>query len=260
MDRPAESVEYHTRLLRCSLEVDHSREYWQHVEQSAADSAAHVAFSEYWFGARSLPRVRVLLANFRERFDRFSPALAVLNRWRPMDATTRRQICHWHLQLADRLYREFTGDFLVSRLAVGRSDVSRDVVVRWTEERAPQRWTISTRIQFARKLLFSAEEAGILKHGRDPRQIEMPRVNDDALAYLLYLLRGLQFQGTLITNPYLASVGIDALELDRRLRGGRDCSLSRQGELFEFSWRYENLTQWAQATVPHADNQLRGTA
>ncbi len=80
--------------------------------------------------------------------------------WNDMEPTTRRVICHWHLQLADRLYREFTGGYLVDRMRSGRTEVTRDLVVRWIEQQAPNRWTTSTRIQFSRKLLFSAAEAG----------------------------------------------------------------------------------------------------
>jgi hypothetical protein len=53
MERPSETVEYHTRLLKCSLEIEHSRAYWQHVGNSASSDTAQIAFSEYWFGARS---------------------------------------------------------------------------------------------------------------------------------------------------------------------------------------------------------------
>ena len=177
-----------------------------------------------------------------------------------MDSGTRRLICHWHLQLADRLYREFTGEFLVDRLSAGRVKVTRDVIVRWIDQVAPQRWTTSTRIQFARKLLYSACEVGVLKGERDPREWQAPRVTDEALGYILYLLRSIQFEGTLIDNPYLASVGVNGPELERRLRTFSDCALRRQGDLFEFSWRYRNLSEWAEATVFHREPQLKGTA
>jgi hypothetical protein len=202
----------------------------------------------------------LLLANLRERFDRFPPSQSVLHRWMSMDTSTRRLICHWHLQLADRLYREFTGGCLVERAAVGHMEVSRDVVVRWIEQVAPQRWTTSTRIQFARKLLYSAYEAGIVKGNRDPRQWQTPRVSDEALGYILHLLRSIHFQGTLVNNPYLASVGMTAPEIERRLRAVPDYRLRRQGDLFEFSWEYDCLADWADATVLHNDAQLTGTA
>jgi hypothetical protein len=260
MDRPSEATEYHTRLLKCSLEVEHCRAYWQHVEWAASGETAQIAFAEYWFGARSKPRVSLLLANLRERFDQFPPALAVLHRWNSMDAGTRRLICHWHLQLADRLYREFTGGYLVQRAVAGRTDVTRDLVVRWIDQLAPERWTTSTRIQFARKLLYSATEAGLLKESRGPRQLQNPRVGDDALGYILHLLRSIHFQGTLTQNPYLSSLGIGADDLQRRLRALPAIGFRRQGELFEFAWTYHTLDHWAEATVLNTDRRLRGTA
>ena len=177
-----------------------------------------------------------------------------------MNTGTRRLICHWHLQLADRLYREFTGGYLVDRAGAGRTDVTRDLVVRWIGQRAPERWTTPTRIQFARKLLYSATEAGILTGSRGPRQLQMPRVTDDALGYILYLLRSIGFRGTLTNNPYLASVGIGAAELERRLRAFPACGLRRQGDFFEFTWKYDSLTDWADSTVLTMDCRLRGTA
>lgn len=260
MERPSEATAFHTRILRCSLEIEHCRAYWRHVSGAADDRTAQTAFTEYWFGARSLPRVRLLISNFRDRFDPFPPVLSLLHRWPSMDVATRRLICHWHLQLADRLYREFSGGFLVDRAASGRIEVTRDVVVRWIEQIAPQRWTTSTRIQFARKLLYSASEAGLVNGERDPREWRAPIVTEEALGYILYLLRSVQFQGTLIDNPYLASVGMTGPALERRMRTFSDATLRRQGDLFELSWRYNNLAEWAEARVLQGETHLRGTA
>jgi hypothetical protein len=98
-----------------------------------------VAFGEYWFGARSLDTVKVLLINFRARFAEFPAALAVLQRWPQMDPATRRVLCHWHLQLSDPLYRDFTGAFLVDRHAQLRPQVRRDGVITWVGEQGPGR-------------------------------------------------------------------------------------------------------------------------
>ena len=160
----------------------------------------------------------------------------------------------------DRLYREFTGGWLVDRRTNGRTEVTRDLVVRWIEELAPERWVTSTRIQFARRLLHSAAETGLLKGARDPRQLQIPRVSDEALTYILYLLRAIQFQGSLPENPYLASVGITGRDMERRLRALPAFRFRRQGELFEFGWRHDGLLEWADATVLNGECQLRGTA
>ena len=115
-DRPREATLMHTRLSRCALEVEDSRAFWARADE-ATDVSAQQAFDEYWFGARSLARVEVLLANMRARFSAFPSALAVLHGWQHMSPETRRVICHWHLQLTDPLYRRFTGAYLVERRA-----------------------------------------------------------------------------------------------------------------------------------------------
>jgi hypothetical protein len=61
---------------------------------------------------------------------------------------------------------------------------------------------MTTRIQFASKLLSAAYSAGLLAGNRDPRAVVFPRVPDDALEYLMYLLREVTFEGTLLSNPY----------------------------------------------------------
>lgn len=241
--RPAEVTQVHTRLLKCSLDLEESRAYWQHSAAAKAITAER-AFSEYWFGARSLPRVALLLTNLRARFDAYPPALAVLQRWPDMDIATRRAICHWHLQLSDPLYRAFTGTYLLAR---HRPHVTRDAVITWVGQQGPGRWTMATRIQFASKLLTAANAAGLVIGIRDPRPLAVPPIPDEALTYLLYLLRGLEFAGTLLSNPYLASVGLVGPELDARLRALPALTFRRQGDLTELEWAYDDLPTWAQA-------------
>jgi hypothetical protein len=101
--------------------------------------------------------------------------------------------------------------------------VRRDAVAAWVAERAgtgdrPGRWTTATRIQFATNLLSCAFHAGLVAARRDPPPVGFPRVSDDALTYLLYLLRAVSYAGTLLANPYLASVGLDGPLLEERLR------------------------------------------
>ena len=248
-DRPAETTEVHTRLLKCALEVEDARAYWQ---QAGPDHPANPqdAFDNYWFGAKSLARVKVLLTNFRARFDEFPDAFRVLHGWRHMDPGTRALVCHWHLQLTDPMYRVFTGEYLVERRDNLRSEVTRDLVVSWVAEQGPGRWTTSTRIQFASKLLSCAAAAGLLagKSGtRGPRQLRFPRIGDDALTYAVYLLRGVDFEGTLLDNPYFRSVGLDGSFLEERLKGLDALDFRRQGDLLEYGWRYPSLAAWAGA-------------
>lgn len=242
----AETTQVHTRLLKCALAVEDSRAYWSHWREQPTISAQE-AFDEYWFGARSLARVKVLLANFRARFDAFPGATQVLQGWRPMEPGSRSLICHWHLQLSDVMYRRFTGELMVARRQRGRVELTRDIVIAWVEDQGPGRWTTTTRIKLASKLLSSAYAAGLLAQNRDPRQLRVPRVQDDALAYLMYLLRGVDFQGSLLANPYTASVGLDGPFLEQRLASAPGIDFRRQGDLHDFGWSYPSLSAWGEA-------------
>ncbi len=245
---PNEETAIHTRLLKCALEVEDSRAYWSHRSGAPAPTAK-TAFDEYWFGARSMSRIEVLLSNLRVRFDTYPQALEVLHQWQQMRPPTRTAICHWHLQLADPLYRAFTGDYLVVRRDGGRPEITRDLVTTWVQDQGPGRWTMATRIQFASKLLSASYAAGLVASKRDPRPLTVPRIPDDALEYLLHLLREVTFEGTLMHNPYLRSVGLDGGVLTDRLASLPNLSFGRQGDLVDFGWRYDSLRAWADATV-----------
>ncbi|MCA9517407.1 MAG: DUF1819 domain-containing protein [Myxococcales bacterium] len=235
--------------MKCALEVEESRAYWRHA---GGDVSPQRAFDAYWFGAKSLSRVEVLIANMRARFDAFPPALDTLHRWTPMSPDTRRVLCHWHLQLADPLYRAFTGELLVARRDAYRAEVTRDVVVSWVRSTGPVRWTTPTHIQLASKLLSAAFAAGLVATNRDPRPLASPRVGDDALSYLMYLLRGVDIGGSLLDNPYLASVGLAGADLEARLRQLPGLAFRRQGDLVDFRWEHADLAAWADAYLPAA--------
>jgi hypothetical protein len=256
-ERPSEVTDIHTRLLKCALEVEESRAYWEHAAGSR-DTSARQAFDAYWFGAKSLARIDVLLTNMKARFDAFPSALSTLQRWVHMAPDTRRVVCHWHLQLTDPLYRKFAGDYLVERREGPRVDVTRDLVVSWVGQHGPGRWTMATRIQFASKLLSAAFSAGLVATNRDPRPIALPRVPDDALEYLMYLLREVQFEGSLLRNPYAASVGLEDSFLEERLRALPGLAFSRQGDLIDYGWRHTDLCAWADANIGMNDGRLAG--
>ena len=250
MSEPARSAEVtavHTRLLKCALIVDESRAWWQHVEPDSDSHPAQQAFEEYWFGAKSLARIKVLIANLRGRYDAFPTALAVLRDWSDMDPESRTAICHWHLQLSDPLYRAFAGDYLPGRRAVARAEIRQDQVVSWVSQQGPGRWTMSTRIQFASKLLSCAFAAGLVAGRRDPRPLSFPRVPDAALAYLLHLLRDVDFDGTLTDNPYLRSMGLEGGILEDRLRALPELHYRRLADQVDFGWRFPDLGAWAEA-------------
>lgn len=246
---PVEETRIHTRLLKCALEADDARAYWQQVDPDRVPVDPSEAFERYWFGARSMSRIEILLANFRARFDAYPEALRVLHAWIDMDPDTRRLICHWHLQLSDPLYRAFTGEALVERRLSARPELTRAVVIAWVSDHGPARWTMATRIQFASKLLSAALATGLVATNRDPRPLLWPRISDDALTYLLYLLRGIDFAGTLLVNPYLASVGLEGDLLAARLRCLTALAFRRQGALLDFGWRFTDLSAWAAATI-----------
>ncbi len=258
-ERPRETTEPHTRILKCALEIEDSRAYWAHADGSGKANAQQ-AFDEYWFGARSLARIEVLLANMRARFDAFPNALEALHRWPHMSPDARRVICHWHVQLADPIYRAFTGEYLVSRRAGPRVEVTRDLVVSWISQQGPGRWTMATRIQFASKLLSTAFSAGLIATNRDPRPIVTPRVPDDALEYLMYLLREVQFEGTLVQNTYVASVGLEGSLLEERLKALPGLAFRRQGDLVDYGWRYAALRAWSDAHAGLRDQGLAGAS
>jgi len=247
--RPRECTTVHTRILRLALGVEESRLYWAEVDPSVPPAErAMRAFEERWFGAKSLERVRYLLASFLVRYDAYPAALEVLRRWKGMEPATRQVICHWHLQLADPLYRAFTGSYLLQRRGMAEPSVDRDATLRWVKAEHPGRWSESTCVQFASKLLSAAAEAGLVSAKREQRSLSYPRVTDEALAYLLQLLRETKFEGTSTDNPYLASVGLTDGFLDQRLRILPGLAYRRMAQLTEMSWSAPDLATWGEAT------------
>ena len=255
---PAEATRIHARILKCALELDECRAYWSRVDDTTPTTVRR-AFEEFWFGARSTARVEVLLVNMRARFDAYPHALAVLQKWPGMSPDTRRLICHWHLMLSDPLYRAFTGQLLPARLESGVDTVTRDVVVAWVGGLVGDAWTMATRIQGASKILSAALTAGVVGTSRDPRPIKVPRVPDEALEYLLYMLRPVQFAGSLDANPYTASVGLTGSFLEERLRSLTSIDFRRQGSLVEWNWRFPDLEAWAAANPAVNDPGRRST-
>ncbi len=250
--RPSEAVEVHTRILKCTLEVENSREYWARVARGENPTAAR-AFEHCWFGDRSFERVAEILTHLRARYDPYPEALQVLASWKNMGPDTRRLVCHWHLQLSDPLYRAFTGSYLAERRDGGRASVTRDLATAWVEAQQPGRWSLTTRIQFASKLLSAAAAAGLVGGKRDPRPLQYPRVDDAALEYVVYLLRSVSHAGTLLANPYLASVGLEGGDLEDRLRRLEGLRFSRQGDLIDVGWRHPSLADWATDSLHTAE-------
>lgn len=240
----AETREIHTRILRFQLGADESRAYWQRVDAADPQRPWQPALEERWFGAVSESRVKVIMREMQLRYDAYPPALHALANWEDMSPATRAVICHWHLQLADPLYRAFTGDFLEERRQALDPTVSREQVLRWVSRGNEERWGRTTRVAFASKLLTAAYHAGLVASTRDPRPLQYPRVSDRALSYMVHLLRELRIEGSLLDNPYLRSVGLSGTFLEDRLRTLPNITLRRMGHLVEFTTLTPNLSAW----------------
>ncbi len=249
--RLAEVTQVHTQLLRVTLEADHARAYWRHGDPTrTVDQETHAAFSEFWFGSKSMTRVRKLILTFRHRFGAYPDALQTLRAWADVDRDSRILVAHWHLQLTDPIYRRFSGDFLPERRYRARPEVTRDVVLTWVSDFDRQgSWSAATRSGFASKLLSAAHAAGLVATKKDPRPLTTPRVPTPALAYLLYLLRSVDFEGSLHDNPYLRSVGLEGGLLDDRLRTSDAVTMRRVGDLVDFTWKYPTLPDWGSHTL-----------
>lgn len=245
----AEETTYHTRMMKCTLEVDHSRSYWQACGEVGRPVTTAEAFEKAIFGSRTYSRVERLIADMRHRFDAFPSSLNVLMRWADVKPSDRIVICHLHTQLADPLYRQFTGTFLVERYESLRSSIDRELVIDWIESVVPGRWKVPTRSKIASKMMTSAMTVGLLESNRDPRSIAFPRVSDTVIAYLMYLLREVDIVGTPLKNPFVASLGFELETLVGRLRTIPSLGFNRQGDLLHFGWRYESLIQWAEHEV-----------
>lgn len=242
---PEERKEIHTRLLKFALGADVCRDYWEHVEPSQTPVDARVAFEGQWFGSATESRVRVILSNMRVRFDAYPMALGVLSKWGHGAAPdTRRLICHWHLQFADPIYRRFTSSFLAGHRAGSKGSIERHQVIDWVNEQQPGRWKNPTLVQWASKLSSAAADAGLLDSKRGRRGLVTPDVPDVALSYICHLLRQVTFDGDILENVYLKSVGLDGRLLEDRLRRLDGVTLDRMGDLVDFRPAANSMSEW----------------
>jgi hypothetical protein len=173
--------------------------------------------------------------------------MAALVRWRPADMATLRTVCHVHAQLTDVTYRRFTCELLVPRRALREPSVDRSVVLRWLRRDVAPPWSEATYAQCATKLLTAATEAGLVAAGRKSRRVLYPKVTDEALTYVLYLLRHTKIEGSLTDNPYLASLGLEGDGLHARLRELPGIGYRRMQGVSEFAWRHADLEGWVEA-------------
>lgn len=246
----SEVEKFHSRLLRLSLAIADSQAYWQNWRAEISEQQKiEIAFEERWFGNKSMPRIQTLLNNFNHRFDAYPIALKVLCVWYPRDLVTRQNICHWHLQLSDPLYRCFSDQFLEQRRANLQENIDRDGVVRWLSGQIQAEWSTSTVTRMATALITCATTAGLCSDGIGTRQLQYPKVTDEALSYWLYFLRHLSFTGSLVSNPYWRSLGLRDEMLEKRFRRLSSIRFQRMGELADFGWQYPDLWAMAQAEL-----------
>lgn len=250
LEKLREATEIHTRMLRLGLGAEDSRAYWENANRQLSEAErAKVAFEERWFGSRTMARVRYLVSNFIHRYDTYPRALQVLHRWNPVDPRERNVLCHWHVQLSDPLYREFTGSILPGRRLHPEPTIDRTTTLRFVDRKVEGRWASSTSQRMAAGLLACACEAGLCEGSSAVRPLRLPRVSDLALGYLLQLLREVEFEGSLRENPYLSSVGIDSVEWEQRLRRMPWVRYARAGNVHDLSFEHASLLEWAEAVL-----------
>lgn len=213
MPRPSEATVVHTRILRCALAVDSSHAYWRNAAPEHVPAAQRTleAFEERWFGEKSERRVHSIITEMIERFDLYPEAFAFLHQMhdgREVPARLRAFACHIHTQLADPIYRRFTGDLLPQRRELGQKTIDRETTARWVDGIEPGRWAKVTCLKLAASLLSAAADAGLIDARRDPCTIKTPVVPHSTVGYVLYLLRGVSIEGSILDNPYLRSLGI----------------------------------------------------
>ena len=204
-----------------------------------------------------MARVQTLIRQFDWQFGSLPQALPVLNSWSEVDADTRRLVCHWHLQFSDPLYRAFTGTFLPGRIAAGRPEVTKDLVVQWIESINPGQWQTRTRMRIANNLFHASKEAGLSESSRDPRTATSCYVTDLGVSYLANILREVQFDGTIMDNPYFRSVGLEDGALESRLKSLRCIEFRKQGSLVEFGWKHETFAAGGASLQVNIADQVR---
>ncbi|WP_437737388.1 DUF1819 domain-containing protein [Sorangium sp. So ce1335] len=242
---PAEATDVHTRILRCMLAVDDCYAYWQHADEAVplADRA-HVAFERRWFGTKSEARVRTIMTDMVERFDAYPEALALFRQLGTVPSNLRPFLCHVHTQLADPIYRRFTGELLPTRREQGLTTIDRDTVARWVDGLQAGRWGASTCIKFASNLLATALDVGLVGGRRDPRKLPPIPVPDVILGYVLYLLRGVRIDGTLTDNPYLRSLGVMKATFRSFAAHIPGIRFDELGGVIDLTWLEPSLTAW----------------
>jgi hypothetical protein len=240
----------HTTLLRLGLAEPESREYWSHCTPgSSLSETTQRAFEERWFGSRPMGRVQYLVKHFKDRFQAFPNSLKALQHWNPLELSDRKIICHWHLQLSDPIYRQVFASHLQERWLHPQPTLDRNALVRWVGQQVGPEWAQSTVQRMAAGISSCLQEAGFVEKGPALRPLNRPRVSDQALAYLLYLLRETRHTGHQLDNPYLASLDLIGPQLELRLARLPGIGFQKMANLRELTYQHANLWEWARAEL-----------
>ena len=209
----------HTRLLKCTLEVETSRAYWAHAgaRRGSRPPAGRSRSTGSAPGASAA--IEVLMANLRARYDAYPAALRALAAGRTWTRTRGGSSATGTSSSPTRSTAPSPArSSSPATRAPARPSRTTSPSPGWAS-RTPGAGTWRRGSSSRASSSPSAHGAGLIASNRDPRPLQFPRVGEPALTYLMYLLRGVQFEGTLLENPYLASVGLQGGNLEDRLRG-----------------------------------------
>lgn len=245
-----EEIFYHTRIVNIAISLEENRAFWENYHfDISKENLSTIAFEERWFGNKSMMRTRSLLNDLRYRYGRFPEALELLCAWKPSEPIIRQNIIHWHFQLADPLYRQFTGDFLIVRRNYPKPFIDVESTINWISEKVSNRWGFQTKKKIANNLISSASAAGLCSNKKGKKKLKYPQLSDLSLAYLLYLLRNISYEGTILENPYFRSVGLTDSFLEKRISSLPGFNYSKVVDIKEFQWDYPDLKTWSKKVL-----------
>ena len=237
----SERQEVQTRLLRVGLAVDESRAYWRLADPTKrSHDLVETAFEEQWFGTKSFQRVSYLINTVS---DRIGGGTEELLAWDPENPQDRAWVCHWHLQRTDIIYRQFTDQYVCGLLKSDDPTLEKASTLEWLHTLAPGRWSGSTADRLATGLISSLSEAGYCDITPLPRPLVAPELSDHALAYLLYLLKRMTFEGSLLDNPYLRSSTVE-IDLQERLQHLPQIEAEPGDGSGGLQWKHDTFTGW----------------
>lgn len=208
-----EVVTPHTGLLRYGLAVEQSKVFWQKADQDwPLGELRQRAVRQSWFPGLSPTRTRYVVA---QQMKRFPLEARKLLRFAAFEEDHRnRLVCHWHLQVTDPVYRDYTAGFLLHRWTTLDTHVSLESTIRWVEKQPlAAGWQPITVRRLASGLLSAATEAGLcVGIGKEERTLRLPPVDRQDRSYLAGLLKIADALGN--AKTYLMSVGQSAIDLE----------------------------------------------